>query len=52
MDNGDTMIDLRNFDMIIIVNSDGDVVWSFGRGVLNHQHDPELLPNGHILIRQ
>ncbi len=50
MDNGYTMIDLRNFNMIIIVNRDGNIVWYYGKGVLNHQHDPELLSNNHLLI--
>jgi hypothetical protein len=50
LSNGNTLISLRNFDLVIEVNSQGDTVWSFGPLVLKHQHCAWLLENGHLLV--
>ena len=63
MPNGNTLISIRNFNIIVEVNSSGDVVrrWSFGcdpcrtiptKGRIKGQrnHEPELLANGNILV--
>ncbi|MHA1506640.1 MAG: aryl-sulfate sulfotransferase [Candidatus Asgardarchaeia archaeon] len=52
--NGNTLISLRNFDMIIEVDRDGNIVWSYGvtgnYSILRHQHNPDPLPDGRIII--
>jgi len=48
--NGDTLISLRNFNLIVEVNLQGSVVWSWGNGVENNQHSPKILPNGNLLV--
>jgi hypothetical protein len=48
--NGNTLISLRNFDLVVEVDPRGDVVWSYGALVLKHQHCAWLLDNGHLLI--
>lgn len=64
MDNGDTLVSMRNFNTVAEVAPDGHVVrqWTFGgtdkqtqfptegkiQGV--HNHEPELLANGHMLL--
>ena len=47
--NGNTLISLRNFDMVVEVNPEGAVVRKIGEGILIGIHDPEILPNGNIL---
>jgi len=49
MTNGNTLISLRNFDMVAEVNPEGAVVRIIGEGILLGIHDPEVLPNGNIL---
>ena len=36
--------------MLVEVDARGSVVRIIGEGVLRHQHDPEMLPNGNILV--
>jgi outer membrane protein assembly factor BamB len=48
--NGNTVLSLRNFDLIVEVDPSGDVVWSYGALVLKHQHCAWVLDNGHLLI--
>jgi len=50
MVNGNTLISPRNFNCIVEVNSLGKVVRIIGEEYLEHQHDPEILPNGNILV--
>jgi len=53
---GSTMICLKNFDKIIIVNTTitGDILWEYGEidnyALLQKPHDPEYTPSGTILI--
>ncbi len=53
---GSTMISLRNFDKVIIVNTTetGEVLWEYGEygnyTFCQHQHNPEYTPQGTILI--
>jgi hypothetical protein len=47
--NGNTLISARNFNFVIEVDAKGSVLRTIGEGVLDGQHDPELLPNGNLL---
>lgn len=47
---GNTLISPRNFHFLVEVNPQGDVVATIGEGIFHYQHDPEVLPNGNILI--
>jgi len=50
LSNGDTLISLRNFNIVAEVNQAGDVVKTIGAGVMIEQHDPEVLSNGNYLF--
>lgn len=50
MDNGDTLISPRNFDMLVEVDKTGKIVKTIGKGLMKKQHDPVILPNGNILF--
>jgi outer membrane protein assembly factor BamB len=50
LQNGDTLISLRNFNRVVEVDRDGTVVRTIGEGTMVQQHDPEALPNGNILF--
>jgi len=50
--NGNTLISLRNFQLTVEVNPQGQVVWSFDWskfGTNPDPHDPELLSNNNLL---
>tara|TARA_B100001971_G_C18179394_1_gene531867 strand:+ start:189 stop:1226 length:1038 start_codon:yes stop_codon:yes gene_type:complete len=48
--NGNTLISPRNFNLLVEIDPEGSVVRTIGEGIFHHQHDPEMLPNGHILV--
>jgi uncharacterized protein (UPF0248 family) len=48
--NGNTLISLRNFNLVVEVNPQGSVVRAIGEGIFDNQHDPEILTNGNILV--
>ncbi len=48
--NGNTLISPRNFNLVVEVDPEGEVVGTYGEGVIVGQHDPEMLPNGNILL--
>lgn len=48
--NGNTLISPRNFNCLVEVDTEGKVVDIIGEEFLIHQHDPEVLPNGNILV--
>jgi len=50
MGNGNTLISPRNFNCLVEVDSKGKVVRIIGEDYLDHQHDPEVLTNGNILV--
>lgn len=50
LDNGNTVISLRNIDLVVEVDPSGGIVWSFGALLLKHQHCAWALPNGHLLV--
>jgi hypothetical protein len=52
LSNGNTLISLRNFGYMVEVDPKGAVVKTIGKGILSDQHDPEILPNGNILVAQ
>ena len=48
---GDLLVSLRNLDLVAVVDAEGRrVLWSWGEGVLERQHHPTVLPNGHVLV--
>lgn len=47
--NGNTLISLRNFYMLVEVNRAGDIVWKL-ENLFTTPHDPEELANGNILL--
>ncbi|MFC1967288.1 aryl-sulfate sulfotransferase [Chloroflexota bacterium] len=48
--NGHTIISPRNFGFLVEVDAAGDLVRTIGEGIFRNQHDPEVLPNGNILV--
>lgn len=50
LENGDTLISMRNFNLVAIVDRNGKVVQTRGEGVMTQQHDPYMLPNGNLLF--
>ena len=50
LENGNTLLSPRNFGLLVEVDPSGSVVRTMGKGLLNKAHDPELLPNGNILV--
>jgi len=50
MASGNTLISPRNFNCLVEVNPQGQVVRIIGEEYLHHPHDPEVLPNGDILV--
>ncbi|MCD4723163.1 MAG: aryl-sulfate sulfotransferase [Desulfobacula sp.] len=55
MKNGNTLLSLRNFNLIVEVGTTGNVVWELklGKAKRNskaHPHDPELQKNGNIIV--
>ena len=48
---GNVLLSFRSLDVIAIVDPDKDaIVWCYGLGILDGQHQPTMLPNGHILL--
>lgn len=50
LDNGNVVVSLRNFDLVAEVDRNGRVVWSFGPGIIKHQHTPVDLGDGTLVI--
>ena len=50
MENGNTLISPRNFNCVVEVDPQGSVTRIIGEEYLVHQHDPEVLQNGAILV--
>ena len=48
--NGNTLVSLRNFNLIAEVDPSGSVVRTHGEGLVHYQHDPVVLPNGNLLL--
>lgn len=48
--NGNTLISLRNFHLVAELDPRGAVAQTIGKGVFQYQHDPEVLPNGNLLV--
>lgn len=49
--NGDVLTSFRLLNMVAIIDrQSGAWRWQWGKNVLGHQHDPTLLPNGHVLL--
>lgn len=48
---GDVLVSIRNFDLIADVDPRRRRVrWTWGVGILDRQHDPSVMPNGHVLL--
>ena len=50
LENGNTLISLRNFNVVVEVEPNGSIVRMIGKGIFHYQHDPEVLPNGNLLV--
>ena len=50
LENGNTLLSLRNFGILAEVDPSGAVVRTMGEGLLKLAHDPEFLPNGNVLV--
>ena len=50
LDNGNTLVSLRNFNFVVEVDVQGEVVKTIGDGLMIEQHDPVLLANTHYLF--
>jgi outer membrane protein assembly factor BamB len=48
--NGNTLISLRNFHVVIEIDPKGAVVKTYGEGLFQYPHDPQVLANGNILL--
>lgn len=48
--NGNTLISLRNFNLVAEVDKNGKLVRTLGEGVMSHPHDPEPQQNGNLLF--
>ena len=48
---GSIVFSYRSNDVIgVIERPSGNIVWAWGPGVIDGQHKPHMLPNGHILL--
>ncbi len=48
---GDVLLSIRNQNRLVRIDyPSGEIIWSWGDGVLGHQHSAKLLENGHITI--
>ena len=48
---GDLLVSIRNLNLIAIIDPVSEkVLWSWGEGVLDRQHSPELTENGTIVV--
>jgi outer membrane protein assembly factor BamB len=48
---GNLLFSYRSLDIIGVIDRDsGDIVWAWGPGDLDGQHQPTMLPNGRIMI--
>jgi hypothetical protein len=47
---GNTLVSLRNFNVIAEVDPQGKLVRTIGKGLFEAQHDPLVLPDGNLLV--
>ncbi|MFP3897134.1 MAG: aryl-sulfate sulfotransferase, partial [Anaerolineales bacterium] len=48
---GNIIFSYRTLDIIGVIDRDtGEIVWAWGPGIIDGQHKPHMLPNGHILL--
>jgi len=48
---GNVLFSCRSIDTIGVIDKEtGKLVWAWGPGVIDKQHMPTMLPNGHILV--
>jgi len=50
LSNGNTLVSLRNFNLMAEVDPSGKLVRTIGEGIITEQHDPEVQPDGNILL--
>ena len=50
LENGNTLVSMRNFNLIAEVDHEGNLIRIIGKGLLIEQHDPLVLLNGNILL--
>lgn len=45
------LVSFRNISTVLIIDkATGDITWKLGSDVIARQHDPNMLPNGNVLI--
>lgn len=44
------IVSLRNFDLVAEIDRAGNVVWSYGPGMIKQQHTPRVLADGTMLV--
>ncbi|MBU0980000.1 MAG: arylsulfotransferase family protein [Nanoarchaeota archaeon] len=49
-DKGDLLLSVREIDMLIVMDTEGEIKWTWGPGVVDMQHHPTMLENGNILL--
>jgi hypothetical protein len=48
---GDVLVSVRHLDTVVAISrDDGKLLWSWGEGELEHQHDPSVSPEGHVVV--
>ena len=48
---GDLLVSIRELDLVVVMDpASGRIKWSGGPGVVDHQHEPNLLKNGNLLV--
>lgn len=48
---GNLLFSFRSLDIIGVIDRDREeIVWAWGLGILDGQHQPTMLPDGHILL--
>ncbi len=51
LNNGNTIISLRNFALIIEVNKEGNIIWEFDINEFGkNPHEPKILTNGNLIF--
>ena len=50
LSNGNTLVSLRNFDLVAEITLDGKVAWSYGGGMIKQQHTPRVLADNTMVV--
>ncbi|MBT3582997.1 hypothetical protein HN510_04215, partial [Candidatus Woesearchaeota archaeon] len=50
LNNGNTLVSLRNFNFIVEVNPEGEIVNTIGEGIISSNHDPTVTEGRHLTV--